>query len=372
MNKPVVALFCTNFLPWSQTFVHEELKNHSRYDAHVFCNKRENADRFPYDSVNIAGPFYELTRWSANFDRAFKNQKYALVHGHFGPGSLYALRYAEKFNLPLVATFHGYDVPLLRSEKRFRPEYLRYGMLAPKLLKRLTLAFCASTELQEMLIELGVPADRARVWRLGIDLSKFTPGNREFIQKPLDVVSIGRFVEKKGFEVALRGFAEAKRRGFNGKYTIFGGGPLESRLRAVVDELSLQDDVVFAGTATQAELAARLSTADVLLAPSVTASDGDRESGLIVIKEASASGTVPVGTWHGGLPEIIDDSQTGFLIPERAPSALADRLMALENPELRARLSSAAREKMIREYDVQKRVAALEDLYDEACDLFKA
>jgi colanic acid/amylovoran biosynthesis glycosyltransferase len=94
---------------------------------------------------------------------------------------------------------------------------------------------------------------------------------------------------------------------------------------------------------------------------------GNRESGLIVVKEASACATVPIGTRHGGIPEIIDDGVTGFLVAERDVGSLADRLRRLvTDPALRERLGAAAREKMCREYDNTARVRALEALYDEA------
>jgi colanic acid/amylovoran biosynthesis glycosyltransferase len=110
-----------------------------------------------------------------------------------------------------------------------------------------------------------------------------------------------------------------------------------------------------------------LATSHVLLAPSVVERSGNRESGLMVVKEASAAGAVPVGTRHGGIPEIIDDGGTGFLVPERDAESLADRLLRLvRDPALLERLSRAAREKMLREYDNRVRVRALEELYDEA------
>jgi colanic acid/amylovoran biosynthesis glycosyltransferase len=110
-----------------------------------------------------------------------------------------------------------------------------------------------------------------------------------------------------------------------------------------------------------------LRSSQVLLAPSVVDRHGNRESGLIVVKEASACATVPIGSRHGGIPEIIDDGVTGYLVAERDVASIADRMRRLvREPALRERLGAAAREKMRREYDNTARVRALEDLYDEA------
>jgi glycosyltransferase involved in cell wall biosynthesis len=91
----------------------------------------------------------------------------------------------------------------------------------------------------------------------------------------------------------------------------------------------------------------------------------------MVIKEASASHVVPVSTYHGGIPETVDDGATGFLVPERDVDALADRLERLvRDPVLRARMGEAARRKMEQEFDNRVRVKALEDLYDRAVQCF--
>ena len=91
------------------------------------------------------------------------------------------------------------------------------------------------------------------------------------------------------------------------------------------------------------------------------------------MKEASACGVVPIGTRHGGIPEIIDDSRSGYLVAERDVAAMADRLRRVTaDAGLRQRLGDAAREKMLREYDNRVRVTALAAIYDEARARFAA
>jgi colanic acid/amylovoran biosynthesis glycosyltransferase len=365
-TRPRVALFCTNFLPYSQSFVFEELQGHVRYEAEVFAWRRMFADRFPFAPVHIANPAYVITRYSPYFVRRFRQQRFALVHAHFGPGGTYALPYARWFGLPLVVTFHGYDVPLLSSRARFLPLNLPYATRGPTLLREMTLGLCASTELYEMLQDLGVPRERLAIYRLGIDLSAFQPQARD--QARSEVIMIGRFVEKKGFIYGIQAFARALiESGKSAHLTLVGSGEREPELRACVKQLGIDEQVTFAGVLTKEEVAARLSRAHVLLAPSVVAKDGNRESGLIVVKEASACEVVPIGTLHGGIPEIIDDHQTGFLVPEKDVEAMANRLATLlTSPDLRIRLGRAARLKMEREYDKKSRVPELERLYDRA------
>jgi glycosyltransferase involved in cell wall biosynthesis len=361
-----VALFSTHFLRYSQSFVFEELQAHRRYQAEVFAWQRHFADRFPFEPVHVANPAYILTRHSPAFVRRFREARFDLVHAHFGPGGTYAQPYAERFDLPLLVTFHGYDVPLLSSAQRLLPMNWPYAIRGPRLLERMTLGLCASSELEQMLRELGVPAAKLRVHRLGIDMDAFEPADKP--ETPIEVMMIGRFVEKKGFEYGLRAFARAiSQSGEPAKLTLVGSGEREASLRVEARRLGIEANVDFAGVLRKHEVAERLSRAHVLLAPSVVGRGGNRESGLIVVKEASACRAVPIGTHHGGIPEIIDDGETGFLVPERDAEAMGDRLaLLLRDRELRERLGAAARSKMEREYDNVERVEALEALYDEA------
>jgi colanic acid/amylovoran/stewartan biosynthesis glycosyltransferase WcaL/AmsK/CpsK len=363
--NPRVALFSTNFLAYSQTFVYEEIRCHRRYDVEVFCKRRLLAERFPFEPVHVGGPIYGATCRSAAFDARFRKQPFSLVHAHFGPGAVYALPFARRHRLPLVVTFHGYDVPLLLSPRRWLPQHLRYAIMGPRVLAEMTFGLCASEELQSLLLTRGVPSERLKVHRLGVDVDAFAPGVRD--EHSFTVVMIGRFVEKKGFEYGIRAFAEAARAHPEMRLTIVGDGVLERVLKTLVRQEGMEARVTFTGPLAPDRVAALLGTSHVLLAPSVVDREGNRESGLMVVKEASAGGTVPIGTIHGGIPEIIEDSVTGFLVPERDVTSLTDRLLRLAgDPSLRAALAAAGRAKMAREYDKRVRVAALEALYDEA------
>ncbi len=359
-----MALFNTDFLPYSQTFVYEEICNHQRYTVEVFCRRRLLAERFPFAPVHVGGALYGVTGRDAGFDARFRQRRFALVHAHFGPGAVYARPFARRHRLPLVVTFHGYDVAFLSSPARWLPQYLRYRLHAPRILRQMTLGLCASTELETMLRARGVPPDRLRVHRLGIDLERFRPGTRP--PGEFRAVMIGRLVEKKGFEFGVAAFAEVARDIPTLRLTIVGQGRQESDLRRLAATLGVADRVTFAGQLPPDEVARQLAASHVLLAPSMVDRWGNRESGLIVVKEASACETVPIGTRHGGIPEIIDDGETGFLVPERDVAAMANRLRQLaRDPSLRDRLGHAARAKMAREYDNRACVRALEQRYDE-------
>jgi colanic acid/amylovoran biosynthesis glycosyltransferase len=359
------ALLCSRFLPFSETFIHEELAHHRRYEVHVLCGRRMNAERFPCERLVAAGPLFEFTRVSPAFDARLRSGEFSLIHAHHGPGGVYALPFARRHRLPLVVTFHGHDVPLMASGERLHPRHWPYAVLAPAVLREMTLGLCASNELLEMLREMGVPGERLRLHRLGVDLNRFASTARDERAEPL-VAMIGRFVGKKGMAYGIRAFAAACR-ARAARLVVVGDGPLRASLERTAAEEGIAARVTFAGVQSYDQVAALLGRADVLLAPSVTTADGDRESGLLAVKEACAAGAVPVSTWHGGIPEIIDDGRSGFMVAERDVTGMAERLaLLLDDPDLRRSMAAAARAKMEAEYDNRAVVAALEERYDEA------
>jgi colanic acid/amylovoran biosynthesis glycosyltransferase len=361
-----VALFCTNFLPTSQVFVYEQLRQYRRSEVDVFAWRRFNRERFPFPRVHQAEPGYVLRGASRRFSKVFAERHFDLVHAHFGPAGAYARRYAARHGLPLLVTFHGYDVPLLGSRRRFLPLHLPYALGSAALLRELRLGLCASEELAQLLEGLGVDRQRLRVHRLGIDLERFRFAEQH--AEPL-VLMVGRLVEKKGFDDGLRAFAHARSLGARARIAIVGEGERLGSLQRLARQLGIEREVSFLGSLSNERVAELLAQSRVLLAPSVVARDGNRESGLIVVKEASAAGAVPIGTRHGGIPESIDHEQTGFLVAEHDPLAMGEYLARLLGDEAeRARMARAARAKMEREFDNRVLVARLEDVYDEVCE----
>jgi colanic acid/amylovoran biosynthesis glycosyltransferase len=365
MSDRRVAMFREDFLPFSQTFVFEELRLLQRHRVDVFAWRRLNEALFPHEPVHVGGLPFLLTGYSRNFHAQFQSQPYELIHAHFGTSGMYALPYATRYLLPLVVTFHGVDVTVLGSWARFLPHRWPYARLAPRLLRRMALGLCVSHEIRDRLRALGAPADRLVIHRLGIDLGQFTIGRRDPAR--VEVVMVGRLVEKKGFEYGLQAFGRVAKAHSNTALTVVGDGPRRRSLEQMSTALGIGDRVTFTGVLSSREVSEQLRRSDILLAPSVTGRDGNREGSPMTVKEGSASQVVPVSTYHAGIPEIVVDGTTGFLVNERDVDGLADRLERLiRNPSLRLQMGRAAREKMEREFDNRVQVDELENLYDRA------
>ncbi|NNF04001.1 MAG: glycosyltransferase [Rhodothermales bacterium] len=364
-----VALFSTRFLPYSQTFIHDEIRSHSRYDVDVFCKTRENPDRFPFDDVHKPPSWAEwlyenLGYWPA-FDRRISHGRYALLHAHFGTGAVYALPYAKRHDLPLVVTFWGNDVSALVGSQRFNPFRWRYVLFSRFIFRHADLMLGVSNELCTLLAELSGRPEAVKYWTHGVDLERFRPRDVPRPESIPRLIMVGRFTEKKGHTYALQAFRKVVDDGVRAELVFVGSGEEEPWCRRYVEMHGLSDYVTFAGVLSQEETAAQIVRADIALVPSVVARNHDREGSPTVAKEAAACGIPLIATWHAGLPEIIEDGKTGYLLQERDVSGLADRMRRLiADPELRDRFGAAARRKMEAEFDLRKKVHELEHHYD--------
>ncbi|MEM7675467.1 MAG: glycosyltransferase [Myxococcota bacterium] len=374
-DKPIVAKFSTNFLPYSETFVFDEVNAHRTYDVEVLALRRANADRFAVDipvhalaSGGWWGEFEsrlcQATSFSPTFIHQIRARRYDVLHAHFGTGGVYGLAYQAAFNLPLVVTFHGHEVPLLSSSRRYRPEYLPYWLLSKPLLRRADLMLVVSPLFVDELIRLGAPPERVRLFNLGTTIPDLPPPAPR--AAPHRVLMIGRFVEKKGMTYGIQAFAKALTEGVQARLSLAGDGPLRPVYEALIAELGIGDQVDFLGVLTHDEVGRELERTDVLLVPSVTSQDGNTEGAPTVIKEAGARYVPVVATKHGGIPSQIDEGESGFLVPERDVDALANRLQILLNtPALRASMGRAARAVMNERFNLERQVRLLEQYYDE-------
>jgi glycosyltransferase involved in cell wall biosynthesis len=370
-----IALFSTSFLPYSQTFIYDEIRTHSNsYSIEVFCKERLNPDRFPYSNYHkpsgkLAEVIYENTAYWPKFDRIIRNGNFDLIHAHFGTGAVYALPYIKKYKLPFVVTFHGHDVAALMGTQKYHYSRWRYYFKSKSIFKKADLLLAASEELRALLIELGADEQKVKVYHLGIDLNKFEYSEPSPSTDTVSFIMVGRFTPKKGHKYALKALNRVIKEGYKANLSFIGSGELQSELEAFVTKNDLHNHVHFKGVMSPADVAKELQASDVLIAPSVVTFDHDRESGLIVVKEASATGRPVIGTWHGGIHEIIEDNKTGFLVPERNADQLAKQMIELIRcPGKRKDFGLAGRKKMEDEYNLNQQVKKLEQHYESLLD----
>ncbi len=361
-----MVLWAGTWLPYSQTFIYEQLQAERRFESTVFCHRYagDHEERFPWPRIETLPvwewPTYLLGRVAPTYTRKLRELKPALLHAHFGFHGIHAAGFAKREKLPLVVSIHGKDAAALTWEARKRVDFVSYrNWMAPAMFRTAKRFLAASEDMADILIASGVDVGRIHVHRLGIPLSRFEVHERP--DGPLRVLMVGRFVEKKGLEYGIRAMARIRQELPDARMKIIGSGFLEKRLRRVVFDLELEDVVEFLGVVPPDRVAEEMRQANVMLAPSVVSPWGDRDSGLIVCKEAAATGLPVVGTWHGGIPEIVEHGKTGLLVPERQVTPIVNALRELaRSKKLRDELGLAGRAKVERDFDARVQSDALE------------
>jgi len=167
---------------------------------------------------------------------------------------------------------------------------------------------------------MGVDPEKFKRW--GISDLKRDPGTKHRI------LSVGRLIDWKGTIHLIEAMPKVLSDFSDASLLIIGSGPEKGHLLQRTHELSLEDHVKFPGTVSDEDLQTCYHTADVFVLPSIT-KDGKTEGLGVVLLEAMASGCPVIGSNVGGIPDIITDGETGFLVPEQRPDILAEKILRI-------------------------------------------
>jgi glycosyltransferase involved in cell wall biosynthesis len=274
------------------------------------------------------------------------------VHAHFATHpALAAWLVRELTGIPYGFTAHAHDL------------YVDRAMLAEKV-RRADLVVTIS-ELNRRLIERAcgaAAAGKVHVIRCGVDLAAFAPAPRRAPPVPT-FACVASLRPYKGHEVLVEAAARLSRRGVALRVVLVGDGELRRRLEARIARAGLAGVVELRGALAHEEIPAVLAGATALVLPSVTARDGQMEGIPVALMEAMAAGVPVVASRLSGIPELVRDGETGLLVPERDPDALAAAMERLaRDPALGARLAGAARRAVEEDYDRPRNVARLRAL----------
>ena len=242
-----------------------------------------------------------------------KEKRINHVHAHFAGMAARTVFWIAKF-FPITFSFtaHANDI--------FAPRNFEIGL--DKLVGEARVVI-TETDYSEKFLRERFPKRADRIHRIynGLNLAEF--GRANFSSDPPLIIAIGRLIAKKGFANLIRACALLVERGRSFQCEIFGDGPLENELHAQIEQLGLQELVQLPGAKPQHELRARLAKASVFVLPSVPEPEGGMDNLPTVIMEAMATGLPVVSTRIGGIPEMVIENETGFLVQPEDVGPLA-------------------------------------------------
>ena len=284
-----------------------------------------------------------------------------IVHCHFGPNGQIAaaLKDVGLLKGKIITTFYGYDLSTYIQQEGPNAYDLLFA--------RGDLFIAISQRMKEKLIQFGCPRNKIVVHKLGVDLHEFS-----FIPRKVKgdtiirFLTVGRFVEKKGIEYSIRAVAQVVKTFPTIQYTIIGDGELREELSNLIEQLQMSEHIQLLGWKTPEEVTNLMGKTDLFMAPSVTSQNGDQEGTPTVILEALACGLPLLSTRHSGIPELVQDGRSGFLVPEKDVGALIEKLeYFVRHPEQWSDMGREGRTWVEAHHDIDQLNDELVEIYEK-------
>jgi glycosyltransferase involved in cell wall biosynthesis len=199
----------------------------------------------------------------------------------------------------------------------------------------------------------------------GVNTQLFRPDPHRAANAPLRILSVGRLVEKKGYEYLIEACGLLRNRGVEFECNIVGGGRQRKvEFQSRIDELGLQRHINLLGALSQDDILELYQTSDVFALACTSASNGDQDGMPNVLIEAMSCALPVVTTPIAGIPDLVVNDENGRLVDARDATALADALEELINQsQLRRRLGDQARRTVIRDYQIEQNAEALAHIF---------
>ena len=372
-DRPTVAHLVSPYLFLTGSWIHSQLLHASRTRPIVLTQGTENRALFPFEPVYDMSPNtrglrkplylaskYFLGRYPEKPYREILDRESArLLHAHLGWEGARTIGLADRPHRPFVVSFYGRDATLLARHPYWKTLYRR-------LFRRADRVLAEGSYMAGTLRSIGAPPDRVRVVHLGVDPSAFPFRERTPSESVVGLIS-GSFREKKGILYGLEAFARIAGDHPRARLRIIGDGPLRPQIEERSRRSDLQGRVDLLGYRPYPDYLDELSRAHFLLAPSVTARDGDSEGGApVCLLEAQAMGVPIVATTHCDIPEVTRPDESAILAPERDVPELARKLdTLLRDPSRWPAMGRAGRAHIEAEFDIREQVRKMESVYRE-------
>lgn len=312
------------------------LKNFPKHPIKVM----KSLNFFKYGKIALTlNPFY--------VNMFFMNMKeeFDIIHCHFGQRGLYGAALKDiGIRGKLVTSFYGGDLSYFvnQTNKNIYNPLIKKGDLF--------LPLC--DDFKNRLLNLGFKKEKIKVHRIGMNLDKFNKIKHNFRKKEVILLTIARVVEKKGHKYLIKALPEIIKNNQNLRYISVGDGELKENLFNLVKNLKLEKYVEFQNNVSSDKLSKLYAKASIYVLPSFTNIDGDTEGTPASIIQACASGLPIVSTYHAGIPEVVKDKVTGFLVNEKDSSGLAEKISYLINhTSLMSKMGKRGREYVNKGYN---------------------
>jgi glycosyltransferase involved in cell wall biosynthesis len=298
---------------------------------------------------------FKLTRRSKEIEQVIKKLNPVAIHAHFGPDATIINKIANKLNIPLIVSFHGYDVSKVISKKRI--SNLMYKSRLNNLIKNCFKCAVASEFMKNKVLEIGFPKNKIFSYKHGIKINK----NKNKIRENL-VLFVGRLVEKKGCKYLIDAMEIVQKEIPSISIIIIGDGYLKEDLKKRAH--SKIRNFKFIRYQTHKNVLDYMERSKLLCVPSLISKDGDPEGFGLVFIEAQSKGLPIISTLSGGIPEAVKDKITGFLVKEKDSEKIAEKIILLvRNNKIWKKMSTSGIKNVRKNFNIKNNVKNFEQVY---------
>tara|TARA_R110001583_G_scaffold162719_1_gene314997 strand:- start:52323 stop:53444 length:1122 start_codon:yes stop_codon:yes gene_type:complete len=331
MIKKNIALISPSENAYSETFIQQHRNNLEGTIIFYFNGSLPKENDIEGELLNrVQSLFYKvlrkfkLTKFNANelaLLKSFKKQKIHVVVAEYGTTAVAINNVCKYLKLPLIPIFHGYDASIKSVLENFKTRY-------QTLFEYASTVIAVSNKIAETLVNLGCDEQK-------IVVTPCAPDERFFeiipnFKNPL-FVGVGRFVDKKAPYYTILAFYKVLKQFPGAKLIIAGNGPLYNTCKNLINHLKVLDNVKLLGVITPKELTQYFKEALAFVQHSIIADNGDSEGTPVAVLEASAAGLPVISTFHAGIPDVIIDGKTGYLVNEHDVDEMASKMLLLLN-----------------------------------------
>ncbi|MDB6173046.1 MAG: hypothetical protein JWL59_2357 [Chthoniobacteraceae bacterium] len=203
---------------------------------------------------------------------------------------------------------------------------------------------------------------KGKVFRVYNGIDRDFPPCKPAVE-PFQILSVGRYVEKKGFRDLIEACRLLRDKGERFECKIVGDGPLKTTLDSQIDRAGLRDTVQLLGPRSQVEVRQLLSESHLFVLACVREPNGGSDNLPTVIMEAMMCGVPVISTAIAGVPEMIVNGETGILVAPNAPPHLAEAVgQLMRDPALAKRFSTSGREHAVANFSIENTTRSLKHL----------
>lgn len=292
----------------------------------------------------------------SDFIYILKKQKIDIILAQYGPVGVELMDICNKANVSLVVHFHGFDASDKVTLNKYEKSYQDLFVKAKKII-------VVSKAMKSKLISLGCVEDK-------LALITYGPNDDFFKNEPKynsnTFFAIGRFVDKKAPYLTLMAFNEVLKEFPEAKLKMAGSGELLNTCKNMVKAWNISDSVTFLGIIKPSQTRLEMENSLAFVQHSVVADNGDSEGTPLAVLEAQAAALPVIATYHAGIPDVVINNETGFLIKETDMIAMKDAMIKIiSNKDLAKKMGVKGRQRIKKEFTMDNYINKLRVILNE-------